>query len=362
MYKALPMILALAAVAPQAESAGPNWEARLKMRGIEPCQYICYKADAPIVIDGRIGEAAWEKAPWTEYHLDIEGPSKPKPRYKVRSKMLWDGKAFYIAAHLEEPHVWATLTRRDSVIFYDNDFEIFIDPDGDTHGYYEIEINPLNTVWDLFLAKPYKDGGPAENGWDAKGLQTAVHVDGTLNDPSDEDRGWSVEFSFPWSSFDYRGQSVPVPEEGEQWRVNFSRVQWQHTVEDGRYVKVPNTREDNWIWSPQGIVDMHRPEKWAYVQFTGKNPGEASFKPDETRAARRLLFDLYYQQRDYFEKHGRWAAAADELDLPYGRDELDTFGLSIRQTEEGYEAAALAQTAEGTKTVRIRHDARIAVD
>jgi hypothetical protein len=44
---------------------------------------------------------------------------------------------------LESPHVWATLTNHDTVIFQDPDFEVFIDPDGDTHNYYEFEINPL---------------------------------------------------------------------------------------------------------------------------------------------------------------------------------------------------------------------------
>ena len=99
--------------------------------------------------------------------------------------MLWDDTYLYVAALLEEPHVWGTLTKHDSVIFHDNDFEIFIDPDGDNHEYYEIEINALNTEWDLFLKKPYRDGGPAINEWEIPGLKTAVHVDGTLNNPSD---------------------------------------------------------------------------------------------------------------------------------------------------------------------------------
>ena len=26
-------------------------------------------------------------------------------------------------------------------------------------------------------------------------------------------------------------------------------------------------KEDNWVWSPQGLVDMHVPERWGVVQF-----------------------------------------------------------------------------------------------
>ena len=200
---------------------------------------------------------------------------------------------FYIAAALEEPHVWATLTEHDSVIFQDPDFEVFLDPDGDNHNYYEIEINALGTVWDLRLVKPYRDGGPALNEWHVPGLRKAVHVGGTLNDPSDTDGGWTVELALPWADLaEYAGRPVP-PEDGDQWRVNFSRVEWDVTVENGAYHKVPDTPEHNWIWSPQGMVDMHRPERWGYVQFSpGSRPGAAVFRPDLSGAARDLLMDV----------------------------------------------------------------------
>ena len=90
-----------------------------------------------------------------------EGDLKPLPRFTTRAKMLWDETYFYICGDIQEPQVWATLTNRDAIIFYDNDFEVFIDPDMDSHEYYELELNALNTVWDLLLLKPYRDGGPA---------------------------------------------------------------------------------------------------------------------------------------------------------------------------------------------------------
>src|SRR5438067_10817881 len=147
-----------------------------------PRGYVCYRTANPPVINGRLSEPDWLAAPWTEDFLDIEGTAKAKPRYRTRAKMLWDDEHLYVGAELEEPHVWATLTAHDSVIFRDPDFEVFIDPDGDNHQYYEMEINALNTEWDLRLVKPYRDGGPALNEWNIAGLVTCVHVDGTLND------------------------------------------------------------------------------------------------------------------------------------------------------------------------------------
>lgn len=64
--------------------------------------------------------------------------AQPAPRLGTRVKMLWDESALYIAAWLEEPAPWANLTLHDSIIYHDNDFEVFIDPDGDNHMYYEV--------------------------------------------------------------------------------------------------------------------------------------------------------------------------------------------------------------------------------
>ncbi len=170
--------------------------------------------------------------------------------------MLWDDKYLYIAAELEEPEVKAVLTEHDSVIFKDNDFEVFLKPLPNSVSYYEFEMNALNTGWDLFLAKPYRLGGTADNSWNIDGLRTAVRVQGTLNDPTDRDKGWTLEIAYPISAFHSR-QEVPVPSNGTAWRINFSRVEW----------KLGQPKEDNWVWSPQGEVDMHIPERWGFLQF-----------------------------------------------------------------------------------------------
>ncbi|MBI1763991.1 MAG: carbohydrate-binding family 9-like protein [Acidobacteria bacterium] len=235
---------------------------------VAPKEYVCQHATGKITIDGKLNEAAWRKAPATDLFVDIEGDTKPRPRFATRAKMLWDDQYFYISAELDEPHVWGTLTKRDSVIFQDNDFEVFIDPNGDRDEYYELEINALNTVWDLFLPKPYRDGGKAQDGWDIVGLKTAVQIRGTLNHPRDTDKGWTVEMALPWQALGEYAHKPAPPAEGDQWRINFSRVEWQHEIVDGKYRKVANTKEDNWVWSPQGVIDMHRPEKWGYVRFT----------------------------------------------------------------------------------------------
>ena len=138
------VLLALTAVGRCDGGESDDW--RMKMEPIIPQGYLCRRASTPILVDGKLDEAAWAEAPWTTDFVDIQGAAKPKPRFRTRAKLLWDDDYLYIAAEFEEPHVWATLTQHDSVIFQDPDFEVFIDPDGDTHAYYEFEMNALNTT------------------------------------------------------------------------------------------------------------------------------------------------------------------------------------------------------------------------
>jgi hypothetical protein len=229
-------------------------------------QYDCHRANSSIKLDGHLDDAAWSKAAWTDAFVDIVGADHAPPRFRTRMKMLWDDDYLYIGAELEEPDVWATLTAHDSVIFRDNDFEVFLNPTGDGLKYFEFEINALNTGWDLFLDKPYNKGGKADNSWEMPGYKSAVAIDGTLNDPRDRDKGWTVELALPWSAFVERS-GKGRPNAGDAWRMNFSRVEWRVRVVDGKYEKVPGLKEDNWVWSPQGVVNMHVPEKWGVVRF-----------------------------------------------------------------------------------------------
>ncbi len=120
-----------------------------------PKKYTCYKTSQHILIDGIINDSPWNKADWTDAFIDIEGLKKPTPKHNTKVKMLWDDSCLYVAAYLEEHHIWATLTERESIIYLDNDFEVFIDPDNDGLNYFELEINALGTVWDLMLTKAY---------------------------------------------------------------------------------------------------------------------------------------------------------------------------------------------------------------
>lgn len=279
-----------------------------------PKSYIAYKTTDAIVVDGQ-SEEAWKKAPWSADFIDIEGEKIPK--YQTRVKMLWDETYLYFFAKMEEPEVWGTLKQRDTVIFYNNDFEIFIDPDGDTHNYYEFEMNALNTVWDLFIVKPYRVKAPIVDAWNIQGLKSAVFVRGTLNNPADIDQGWNVEVAIPWEVLKEANTHGEIPE-NEFWRINFSRVNWDFELINGDYHRKKDENgnflpEYNWVWSPQYVINMHEPERWGYVYFSSKEVGKDSFSIPKEERVKWMLYQLYRKQRAYFGTHGTWAKNMQNL-------------------------------------------------
>lgn len=235
-----------------------------------PLTYEVKRTSQSLKIDGQ-SEAAWNKAEWSSCFVDIEGEKRPAPAHKTRVKMLWDDSHLYILAELEEPRLWATLTARDAIIYHDPDFEVFLDPNNDQQQYFEYEINALGTVMDLYMDKPYKKGGKAHLNWNSGHFRSAVSLSGTLNDNRDEDSGWMVELAIPFKDLERPGR-VSHPKKDSVWRINFSRVQWITEIEGLSYRKSKNAAgknlpEQNWVWSPQGVIDMHQPQFWGFIHF-----------------------------------------------------------------------------------------------
>ena len=325
-----------------------------------PKTYVCHKADKLILVDGKLNDEAWSNVQWTDSFVDIEGSLKPIPFYDTRAKMTWDDDYFYFGAYLEDPHVWASITARDAVVYKDNDFEIFLDPDGDTHNYYELEVNAFETEWDLILLKPYHDADKvALDSWDIPGLISKVHVDGTINDPSDMDKGWSVEIAIPWRSLIGNFRSKTPPKEGETWKVNFSRVHWDTKIEDGKYVKT-DSPEFNWVWSPQGHIYMHFPHFWGLVQFSEKPPSieKVEFVDDGLDKMRWALRQVYIRQRNYYFKNERYTASLKELNLKDRPIESVPWPPKIMVTPSGWEAELIRED----RSMYIKKDGKVWVN
>jgi hypothetical protein len=258
--------------------------------------YTCYRTSGPIRVDGRLDEADWKLAPKSAPFVDIV-TGKPG-WFETRVALLWDEHNLYFGFTVEEPDVWATLSERDSKIWFDNDVEVFI---AGKDAYYDLDLNALNTIYEVFWIwqDMYHPGSPynvpewnpegrnlmvidgigghvhprgKRNGfldWDFPGLLHGVHVDGTLNKRDDVDRGWTVELAFPWHGMKWLSdrRSLP-PKEGDVWRIDCSR--FEQVGPKGEKLDPAA----GWTWNRHGHYDSHIPETFTYVHFTEKTVGK----------------------------------------------------------------------------------------
>ncbi|MDA0334509.1 MAG: SUMF1/EgtB/PvdO family nonheme iron enzyme [bacterium] len=240
----------------------------------QPRTYVCYRASGPIRIDGKLDEKAWRDAQWSQLFEDHQAPYAPSPWKTTRFKMLYDDEFLYFGAQMQEENVWGRLSERDCVIYHDNDFEVFLDATADGVGYYEFEMNALNTVWDMFHETDYHRASALHTLYDVTGLRHAVDVQGTLNCHHDEDVGWTVEVRWPLTSLLERNDRVKLPiERGDMWRLNFSRVQYMHIYDRLVPAMVPKSPCEDWIWQSTGTGDLHNPEMWGKVLFSDRPAG-----------------------------------------------------------------------------------------
>ncbi|MDQ2655870.1 MAG: carbohydrate-binding family 9-like protein [Bacteroidota bacterium] len=253
-------------------------------------RYTARRVTKAPVIDGELSEDVWKNAAQSSRFVDlIQGT---RAHFDTRAAVLWDDDYLYVAYWIEEPEVRATLTERDAPIYRDNDVELFI---AGRDGYYEFEINAYNTIYEVLFfweaefkrygydalaefdrshegVRPFNGVGYRHHprgkrigfwNWDLAGLQHAVHIDGTLNDDSDRDRGWTVELALPWRGLEILargdGRSLP-PKSGDVWRMDFSRF--------NTYKHHASAKDSGgWAWSSHGVWDSHVPECFTYIVF-----------------------------------------------------------------------------------------------
>lgn len=293
----------------------------------EPKSYVLNYSNNSIKIDGNLSENEWINSQWSDYFVDIEGNIKSVPQYKTRVKMLWDENYLYISAELEEPHIWANKKPEKDIVFRDNVFKIFIDPDNNMHDDFEIQINPANQMLFLIMNKPYRDGGAPVSGWIPIGYKSAVKINGTINLSKDIDQSWTAEIALPLAAFNFNPKDL---KQNTRFRINFLRTNFDFEVKDGVYTKVLDKNEKPFpphysCWTPQGIINMHYPERWGYTIFSEKTSSDktTSLQLPYSEKQRKYLWLVYYKQKEFFKKNNRYASNLNELNIAEASIEIE---------------------------------------
>src|SRR4030042_586102 len=107
--------------------------------------YTCFRTRCKIKVDGNLNKAAWRAAPRSHCFVDLV--SGVPGFLETRMASLWDDENLYVAFWVDEPNVQARLKERDSLVWTENDVEIFI---GGENCYYEFQIKPLGPIYEVF--------------------------------------------------------------------------------------------------------------------------------------------------------------------------------------------------------------------
>ena len=232
-----------------------------------PTSFECRWTDTPITIDGRADEEAWKHAQTIDnFALTWKQGNARKPREATRAKLLWDREYLYYYAEMDDHDLFAKVTEHNGPIWTDDAFELFFKPDDHKPGYYEFEVNPLNATMELFLPSRDSGGWVKYKGQAQIAMKTAVQIHGTLNQRSDQDKGWSVEGRIPWRDLSYTNGR---PNIGEVWKFNACRVN----------VSVDAKEPELTTCAPLTEPSYHRYEDYATLKFVRPDAGGPATAP-----------------------------------------------------------------------------------
>ncbi len=181
----------------------------------------CPRISTPVTIDGDLSKPPWRDLP-SVGELVLSNGDGP-PRQRTQAWACWDAANFYVGFAVEDSDIRATFTQREDKVWMEEAVEFFVSPDGDLTHYYEFQFSPRNVVRDIWVENPNgRMAGSSFHGeWACLALQSAVQLDGVLNEPSARSKGWSITIALPTACLLPPGRAV---QPGDEWRINFLRV------------------------------------------------------------------------------------------------------------------------------------------
>lgn len=209
------------------------------------------QSQGPINLDGRLDEPDWTRTPTTEAFVStLDGTPSPPA---ARARVLWREEGLLLAFEVEDPLLLCGFRQHDDTLWEQDVVEVMVDPDGDGRRYVELQVSPSGLVFDTWFDTRRQPAPFGHRAWSSD-LEAGVQTRGEVDD-ADEDEGYTVEMSIPWSAFDPSGGAASPPSSGDEWRVALY-------VLDAR-------EEGQWGvgWSAPLVGDFHVPERFGRVRF-----------------------------------------------------------------------------------------------
>jgi hypothetical protein len=212
--------------------------------------YEVSRTATPIMVDGKLDDLVWTKAPrFHDFLLNLDGSQSS---YKTEARALYDDQFLYFSFRCVDDNIWATYMKRDEHLWDEEVVEVFVQADPHQTSYIELEVNPLGTMLDIYLLDIRK---PLHyESWNSQRLKWGIQVLGTV-DGKNGDKEWTCEIALPMEDI-VTARNLP-PRPGDRWRLNLYRVE-----------KLPTPAL--LAWSPTRKDDFHLPGMFGEIVFTDR--------------------------------------------------------------------------------------------
>jgi hypothetical protein len=208
----------------------------------------------PFTLDGRLEEQAWRDAP--PHPLTRLGDQSPLEEPGT-VRFAWDDEHFYAAFDLVDRDVVQEATEDQQHHYRTGDVaELFLKPAERPH-YWEFYVTPNGLKTAFFYPGRGRLGLPSALQY-TSGIRVAAHVDGSLNDWGDTDRGWTAEVAIPLAELSAAGVrfAPDVAWTAAAGRYNFG-VHLNH-VELSSFPPMTRNFHQHESWAPLVIESPHR--------------------------------------------------------------------------------------------------------
>ena len=224
--------------------------------GEQPLYHVA-KAKGPIVADGKMDEPDWENAEIRSLGYFFRR-NEPLEKQNGKFRMLWDDSNLYLFYEMEDSSLTARETRYDGATYLDDCAEFFCLPVPDSlYMHFGFEVNITKVKFDYIVLWQFvnirsifiPDYNPE--------YEIGVTLDGTINDETDTDKGWTMEYAIPlkaFSGFNTRRLA------GSKWA--FQAVRQDRNQVNDRF------RSTSTLFPTYDVIlDVHPPYRFGLMEF-----------------------------------------------------------------------------------------------
>lgn len=250
----IPALFSALLVACAAIAAGPRAPAQDSTENdVVTRKAICRWAAQPPVLDGNLDDACWKDAVAIRQFASYWDKKTPRPG--MVAYFLWDRDNLYYAARMLDTEVRSAGTKRNDTLWDGDVFEMFFKPSDSSPKYYEFQANPKSLVFECYF--PSRGVYPADiHKVPVLGNTAVATVDGTLDQPGDTDKSWTVEGRIPWTAFQPTGGQ---PRPGAAWK--FALCRYDYGPQGTKPVLMSS--------APLSRASFHQTEDYGTLQFEG---------------------------------------------------------------------------------------------